>query len=137
MKVKIERHWGDFNQTLGACTVFNGAGMPVFSALSLERGWNDNQPRISSIPKGKYRVVLEWSEKFQRDLWEIKGVVGRSETKFHSANYWFQLNGCIALGLKLKKINSDAYFDITNSKNTMSAFHDALRSVDEFYLEIV
>ena len=56
-------------------------------------------------------------------LWEIKGVPNRSETKFHSANYWYQLKGCIALGQRVIDINNDGYCDVTNSKNTMIQFH--------------
>ena len=50
----------------------------------------------------------------------------RSECKFHSANYWYQLNGCIALGRSLADINKDGYQDVTSSKSTMKAFHKAL-----------
>jgi len=83
-----------------------------------------------------YKVVLEYSNRFKTDLWEIKGVENRSECKFHAANYWYQLNGCIALGSRLADINKDGYNDITSSKNTMKAFHKALENDTEALLII-
>lgn len=128
MKIEINRQWQDNNQTLGLCTVYNEDNKPVFSSISLERGWQDNKKNISCIPPGEYTVVLEWSPRFNTMLWEIKGVPNRSECKFHAANYWFQLNGCIALGQKIKDINKDGYNDVTSSRNTMKAFHTALKN---------
>jgi len=125
--IKVHRYWQDENQTFGTCTVLGDTNQPLFVSLSLERGWKGNLNNISCIPMGTYEVVLEWSDRFQTMLWEIKGVENRSECKFHAANFWHQLNGCVALGLRVKKINGDGYYDITNSKNTMSAFHAALR----------
>ena len=125
--IKIIRDWQDDNQTLGKCTVYSEDNKPLFSAISLERGWRNNERNVSCVPLGRYPLVLEWSNRFKQYLWELKNVPNRAECKFHSANYWFQLNGCIALGLKLKDINNDGYNDVTNSRKTMKAFHDALK----------
>jgi hypothetical protein len=125
--VIVDRYWTDENQSSGACMVLNEEGIPEFTSLSLERGWRDNQNMISCLIEGEYDLVYEYSAKFDRFLWEIKGTPGRSECKFHSANFWKQLNGCIALGLKLKDIDNDGYYDITNSRNTMKAFHQVLK----------
>jgi len=124
--IKIIRKKQDINQTLGTCVVYDECDMPVFSALSLERGWRENTKRVSCVPLGSYNVVLEHSNRFKMDLWELKDVEGRSECKFHSANYWYQLNGCIALGNRLADINNDGYNDVLSSKQTMKAFHKAL-----------
>jgi hypothetical protein len=125
--IKIHRDWQDTNQTLGSCKVLGDNNKTLFASISLERGWRNNENNISCIPAGMYDVVIEWSNRFKKDLWEIKGVPNRAETKFHAANYWFQLNGCIALGQSLKKLNADEYLDITNSVKTMDAFHQALK----------
>ena len=125
--IKIVRDWQDENQTLGKCTIYDENNKPLFSALSLERGWRSNQKRISCVPLGSYTAVLEWSNRFKQNLWELKKVPNRSECKFHSANFWYQLNGCIALGQKLFDIDKDGYHDVTSSKNTMKSFHQALK----------
>jgi hypothetical protein len=134
--VIIYRFWKDLNQTLGNCTVLNDDLKPLFSSLSLERGWRDNQARVSCLPLGEYKLKLEFSHKFQMDLWEIKGTEPRTECKFHSANYWYQLNGCIALGRNLADINRDGYSDITSSRSTMRAFHKAFGNDKEAILII-
>lgn len=136
MKIEIDRNWQDKNQTLGKCTVFNSDNKPVFSSVCLERGWRDNQKRVSCVPLGTYTCKLEWSNRFKSDLWELKGVPNRSECKFHSANYWFQLNGCIALGQSIKDINKDGYNDVTSSRSTMKRFHKALKGLKEVELTI-
>lgn len=129
MKVEVIRDWSDENQTTGTCNVYDNNGRLVFSALSLERGDRNNQRNVSRIPSGQYPLVLEWSNRFKTMLWEIKDVPNRSECKFHSANYWYQLNGCIALGLDLKDINNDGYRDVTSSRLTMKRFHKAMGSL--------
>jgi hypothetical protein len=132
----VYRFWQDTNQTLGNCTILNDDLRPLFSSLSLERGWRDNERNVSCVPLGEYKLKLEYSNKFQRDLWELKGVPNRSECKFHSANYWYQLNGCIALGRDSIDINRDGYSDITSSTSTMNAFHKAMGSDTEAILII-
>lgn len=124
--IKIKRIWGNEKQSLGTLVVLNENQQPIFAALSLERGWLNNQPNISCIPVGSYPVVLEYSPAFGMDLWEIKEVPNRTETKFHTANYWHQLEGCIALGLKATDIDNDGYLDVTNSGNTMENFHEVM-----------
>ncbi len=125
--IKIHRYWQDTNQSFGTCTVLGHNNQPLFVGLALERGWRNNEQGVSCIPQGVYDVEFEYSDRFKQKLWEIKGVPNRSETKFHASNYWNQLQGCIALGLRAKKINADKYMDITNSKDTIKAFHMALR----------
>ena len=126
MKVVISRNDQDKNQTTGTCEVFNENSKSVFKSKSLERGWRNNEQNVSCIPLGEYPLVLEYSNRFKQDLWEIKQVDNRSECKFHAANYWHQLNGCIALGEKLTDINNDNYKDVTSSRNTMAKFHKAM-----------
>lgn len=135
MKIEIFRYEFETSQTLGECFITN-EGVDLFKAKSLERADDNNKRNVSCIPSGVYRVVLEYSNKFKRDLWEIKGVLNRSECKFHSANYWHQLNGCIALGEKLTDINGDGFRDITSSKKTMKLFHETLKDLKEIELII-
>lgn len=124
--IRVHRWWQDKKQTSGTCSVVLANGFPTFSSLSLERGWMGNKNNISCLPIGTYDVVLEWSEKFEMYLWEIKNVPNRSECKFHSANYRLDLQGCIALGSEYRLLNSDNYPDVTSSKATMKRFHKAL-----------
>lgn len=116
----------DGKATLGTLLVYDDDGKQIFKKESLERGWLDNQRRISCVPVGVYDLVLEYSDKFRKDLWELKGVPNRSECKIHAANYWNQLNGCIALGNARKYIDRDLILDVTSSRDTMKFFHEVM-----------
>ena len=123
--------------SLGICIVRDENNEIIFTSQSLERGWLNNQRNISCIPAGKYDLKLEFSPRFQKDLWEIFNVPNRRECKFHAANFAFQLNGCIALGQKRADINADGEIDVTNSRNTMKKFHEALEGSTVSTLHVV
>ena len=133
MKIEIFRLEYEKKQVLGDCAITEN-GKDLFISKSLERADNNNQRNISCIPSGEYLCVLEYSNRFDCDLWEIKGVPNRSECKFHSANYWHDLNGCIALGTKYMDIDNDGFRDVLNSKNTMKKFHKVLEGLKEVQL---
>ena len=133
MKIELFRMEYEEKQTLGECAITDN-GKYIFLAKSLERADNNNQRNISCIPEGEYLCVLEYSNKFDCDLWEIKGVPNRSECKFHSANYWHDLNGCVALGDKFMDIDNDGFRDVLNSNNTMKEFHKTLEGLKEVQL---
>lgn len=126
-EVRVHRCKQNEVQTSSIASVFDEKEHPLFSSVSLERGWMNNYPNISCYPIGEYWLVYEYSNKFKCMLWEIYGIERRSECKFHSANFWWQLNGCNALGLRFKDMNRDGFKDITYSKNTMQQFHQALK----------
>ena len=125
-EVLVIRDYQDKEQSLGRLYVRDENGCIIFQCECLERSYKDNERNISSIPEGTYPLILEYSNRFNTDLWEIKNVPNRSECKIHSANYWFQLNGCVALGKNRKDINNDGFADVTSSKNTVKAFHNIM-----------
>ncbi|MDA8956144.1 DUF5675 family protein [Flavobacteriales bacterium] len=137
MKVIVIRHKGNENYTPGNCIVINDNGDIIFSKKSLERGWQNNQRNISCIPIGNYLLRQDFSPKFNKYLWEIYGTEGRSECKFHAANYWQQLNGCIALGMDHVDINNDGDPDVTSSQNALYQFEKALKGEEEVELQII
>lgn len=135
--IKITRHQSNENQTIGSLDLFNNDNELLFSCVTLERGWNNNEKNISCVPKGEYKAIFEYSNKFKTSLWEIKDVPNRTECKFHASNYWYQLNGCIALGLQVLDINNDNFTDVTRSKKTMEVFHEILRYENTINIQIV
>jgi hypothetical protein len=126
-QILVFRTWGDENQSQGDFYV-KDEGEIIFQSKCIERGWKNNEKGVSCIPVGTYPIKLEYSSRFKTNLWEIYGVPNRSECKIHSANYWHQLNGCIALGRKLLDINKDGYLDVTSSRITVSDFMKAMGS---------
>lgn len=111
------------NATLGKLYVKHADGKVVYIGESLERAWKDNAQMESCIPVGIYPLKFEYSPRFKQSLWEVYGVPNRRECKFHAANYWKQLNGCIAPGERRVDIDRDGTLDVTNSKKTLAKLH--------------
>lgn len=126
LQVIVNRFKVEDDYSLGHCYIKYGEGNSVYVGCSLERGWRDNQSNISCVPEGTYPLKYENSPRFRKHLWELYDVPGRSECKFHAANYWRQLNGCIALGNKHKDIDGDGDPDVTSSRDTMIKFHELM-----------
>jgi len=139
--VKLIRLHSDQKQTLGVLTVVN-LGRLTFVCNTLERGWLNNQPNVSCIPVGDYLCKWTRSPSFSlkagKDVftYEIMGVPGRAGIRIHSANYYSQLNGCIALGSAVKDLNMDTLMDIQHSGDTMIRFQE-LMAFEDFKLNIV
>ena len=93
MDLKIRRTCFTEKSTIGTLTIDE-----EFECFSLELPWRENQKKISCIPVGKYKVLMEYSLRFKRLLPELKGVPGREEIKIHVANYPHEIEGCIAVG---------------------------------------
>lgn len=136
-RVILPRYWNDKNQSTGGLLVIDNNGQPIFGSLCLERGDRDNKKNVSRIPAGTYPLVLEYSPKFDMELWEIKQVPNRSECKIHPASFWKNLEGCIAPGINLKDINKDGYYDVTSSVRTTKLFHKALEGLRETTITII
>lgn len=69
-------------------------GVPLCATIELP--WRNNQPRISCIPEGEYRLAKRYSPKFQ---WHflLLDVPGRQYILVHPANDALaELEGCIA-----------------------------------------
>lgn len=137
---KIERFYNSPKQALGVITACKGN--EIFTAKTLERGWLNNAPSISCIPSGRYQVQWTRSNRLSKlkgeDVftYEILNVPGRSGIRMHSANYYYHLEGCIALGSAHKDLNADQELDLIHSGNTMTAFADFMER-KPFKLEIV
>lgn len=88
-------------------------GLLESEALRMHTGelpWRDNARNISCIPEGDYLCNPHISPKHGHCFW-LQSVPGRSEILIHAANwvgskcegYKSQLEGCIAIGMELKK----------------------------------
>lgn len=115
---------------LGHLLVFenarNGASSLIFECKTLELAYKDNVRSISSIPSGFYEIELEYSNRFDMELWELKGVPNRDEVKIHVANFYRQLNGCVAVGDMFVNLDNDKNLDLRNSRKTLNRFHEAM-----------
>lgn len=128
--VKLTRIVDDGVQTSGKLEIDN------FACMTLERAWKNNQSNISCIPRGTYRVKYTFSPKFLKYTYQVMDVPNRTGIRIHSANYFFDLLGCIALGSGYSSLNSDREKDIINSRATIKSFEDFMQRKD-FNLEII
>lgn len=84
-------------------------GEPVEICKSIERGWRENRPNVSCVPAGWYQLE-PWVRPNGQQVYIITGngcVIGpqnldpscgntRWGILIHTANYWHQLEGCVA-----------------------------------------
>src|SRR5690349_18869896 len=136
MKVRINRFLDDERQTLGTGEVFDivdAALKLIFSFVTIELPWRNNQQGISCIPKGIYTVKKFMSLKHGL-CFLIMDVPGRSMCEIHAANFSRQLLGCIAPGKEHTDIDGDKLRDVTDSGKTMKRLLELLP--EQFELEI-
>jgi len=127
LKVFLQRHWEDYNQSTGSLYVLDTKGQPIYVQPCIERGDRNNAQGESNCPPGTYPLVWERSPKYGM-VWELKNVPdGRSELKIHPANYWNQLKGCIAPGEFMARINGDGYYDVGASRKALTRFHNIMK----------
>jgi hypothetical protein len=122
----LHRIWSYLDGTFGFLTVEQD-GHIVFRCFTVELPWLDNRQNISCVSCGEYPIVFEWSDKFGQHLWELKNVLNRSETKLHVANRPADLLGCLGLGDSIAIEPRGGY--VTNSANTLKAFHGSMRGL--------
>ena len=106
-------------QTLGEGQVVNEFGGVLFQFKTLELPWRNNEPRVSRIPAGTYKLIKHHSPKFGACYW-VQDVPNRSEILIHPGNYHTQILGCILPGKAHIDINGDGQLDVTDSKATMN-----------------
>lgn len=86
------------------------------------------------IPYGRYKLTIDYSNKFKKELIRINKVKGFDGTRIHSLNTADESLGCVGVGIKLK----DGY--ITKSRDTYSIVHkivqNALMNNENAYLTI-
>lgn len=112
------------NQIMGQLFVLNKKMEIVFRCFTLELPWKKNQPNVSAIPEGTYKVVKRYSAKYKNHL-HLLDVPGRSFILLHEANFVRELQGCIAVGEKRLDIDKDGLIDVTSSvatKNKLLGF---------------
>ena len=109
--------------TTGNLIVYDGY-KPVFSCVTLELPYLDNQRRVSAIPDGKYYVVPRTSPRFGQHF-HVTDVQGRDLILFHAGNWLKDTQGCILVGGRYGDLNKDGIPEILNSRATMTGLNKA------------
>jgi len=127
----------------------NSGNAGTFGLLITNGGWwhtlecpdRDNLVNISRIPAGEYYVRRSFSKTFNKELYLVEDVEGRTGIRLHPANlagdasmgYKSQLKGCIALGLSEGRVAGQP--GVVNSEGAFAQF-DALMGGEPFWLKI-
>jgi len=139
--VKCFRTFENASQTLGVFVVTSENG-PELVCRTLELPNKQNANNVSRILAGKYLCKYTQSASLKdKDgnplkTYEITKVPGRAGVRIHSANYFSQLRGCIALGAAHKDLNNDGNLDVIHSGDTVKSF-EQLMEYKDFTLEII
>jgi len=134
MKLELIRHKDNGVQTVGTLSIWDG-DVIIFSCKTLELPYKDNQKNISCIPAGKYPIKHRESKKYGKHL-HIQKVTGRTYILMHSANFFHQLEGCIAVGKEFMHIDDDQQIDISASKLTLKRIVSLLDADEEHKIVI-
>lgn len=101
---------------------------------TIELPWRGNQPRISCIPEGLYKltsrqssVVNKTSRGRYKSGWEVVAVEGRSYIMIHIANTVGDIEGCIGVGLELGVVNNE--WAVIRSAEAFDLF---MREMDDY-----
>lgn len=140
MTATLQRISDTGKETLGVFSFIKSDGQ-LWIGKSLELPWKQNLPEVSCIPQGTYSVVYTRSNRLSRltgkdyFTYEVLNVPQRTGIRLHSANYFAQLHGCIAIGNAYKDLNADGQMDIIHSGITVKWMCD-LMNYQPFTLEI-
>lgn len=92
-------------------------------------------PGETAIPRGKYRVIISFSQRFQRNMPEVLGVPDFSGIRIHGGNTAMDTHGCPLLGLSL---TPDGVRDCASVNSfLMKEIGDTLFNGGECWLEVI
>ena len=109
--------------------------------VTLERPDLGNQPKISCIPVGIYRLAQYNSPKHGPGTWTLQTVPNRANIEIHVANVMDELEGCIAageaFGMATSKTLGITRFGIVNSLVAVSLLYRLIAADPDKTLQII
>jgi hypothetical protein len=137
MELKVVRSVFNPKSTLGK--MFLNGEFYAFTCEDTVRNLNgDSKKKIkneTAIDRGKYEVVLSFSQRFQKYLPLLLGVPCFEGIRIHGGNTAADSEGCILIGA-----NGDMKGTISNCASKVSGLVAALKSVEKkekIWLDIV
>ncbi len=128
MRFPLRRFYQDERQTLGTLTV--GA----VTLFTIERPWLENQPNVSRIPAGRYRMTIVdvgVEKRLRLDGAPLRGE--RTLINIEVANYASELEGCISVGRGTQSFGQfqRSLFMVTDSREAYAfLFGEVAKRID-------
>jgi len=111
------------------------------SFVTLEPRWRNNEPNVSCIGLGDYRVKQEPSPIVARITlsrykcaWYLQKVPGRSRILIHPGNFENDTQGCILIGMRIETINGRP--GIAASQKAFGLFSAAMEKMPSELLSV-
>jgi hypothetical protein len=121
--IQLRRFLSDARGTLGILKYGNNYW------YSLELPYINNEHNISSIPTGEYELKWTFSNKYQREMYQVMNVPNRNGIRIHSGNYINDSLGCILLGQGSDIFNER--LQVNNSRIAVQQFEELLNKKSE------
>lgn len=84
----------------------------------------------TAIPTGRYQILLTWSPKYKKNVYQVMNVPGYEGIRIHSGNYHQDTEGCLLPGL------SKARDFVGNSKAAVQVLESIFSKVQSTKEEI-
>lgn len=99
MKLNLIRKIFTEKSTIGTLQIDGGVSMFTLEDMGrkLESG-GVKIPKLTAIPRGTYKVTIDFSNRFQRDMLHILDVPQFEGIRIHSGNTDVDTEGCILVG---------------------------------------
>ena len=103
----------------------------------LENQQNEKVDKQSAIPRGSFRVIIDKSERFKREMPHLLNVPRFTGVRIHKGNTEEDTEGCILVGEYVGEdmksvVNSKKAFDKLFAKMV-----EAIKNGEEFVIEVI
>lgn len=116
--------------------VFGELSTDEFKCYSLENPWKNNEPNISCIPFGLYRIKRDDYKGRYPNFRIINPPTGRTNIEMHRGNTIRDTRGCILLGTLYRIDNQYNKYLIVDSKDAMDLWMNVMNGINEAILTI-
>ena len=136
MKIVVDRFEFSDNSTIGTLTCGDWHCYTLEDTdRYLEEDPDAKQYGKTAIPRGKYKVIIDWSNRFKRELPRLLDVPGFTGVRIHAGNEPDDTEGCILVGSSYKEDW------VSNSRATFNKLFELIESSldhgDEVEIEIL
>lgn len=142
MKLKLERAYCGKTSTIGNLTVDGEDFCYILEDADrqLENNPDAKVYGATCIPRGTYKVVITWSNRFNRELPLLVDVPGFQGVRIHPGNTIEDTEGCLLPGTSYST-DPNGNHTVQNSRNAFFKLYQriegAIDSGDDVELEVV